>query len=129
MTITDRNAPATDPGAKKQMDPKTRTMIAGGALLVCLLIGGGIIYWLLFASSPRGKRSVQVKPEEQAAAVRTPTIRMQPQRRDVPGVIKADGEWIVRSTTGEMRLSDKAKGAGEPMFRFPDGLKLPPEQV
>ncbi|MEA2708454.1 MAG: hypothetical protein QOF78_1055 [Phycisphaerales bacterium] len=128
MTITDRNA-AADAPAKKEMDPKTRTMIAGGALLVCLLIGGGIVYWLLFASSPK-RRVVQVDPQAQAAAPRgTPMIRTQPQRRDVPGVQKVDNEWIVRSATGEMRLNEKAAGAGDPTFRFPDGLKLPPEQV
>ena len=126
MTITDRNEPETP--AKKQMNPQTRTAIAVGALLACLVIGGGIVYWLLFASSPRGKRSVQVKPEEQAAAVRTPVVRMQ-QRRDIPGVVKVDDEWIVRSTTGEMRLRDKASSAADPVYRFPDGLKLPPEQV
>src|SRR5829696_9196500 len=116
MTITDRNEAETAP--KNQMSPQARTAIAVGALLACLVIGGGIVYWLLFASSPRGKRSIQVKPEEQAAAVRTPPIRMQ-QRRDQPGVMKVDNEWIVRSTTGEMRLRDKASSAADPVYRFP----------
>lgn len=125
MTITDRNAPA-EPG-QQGMSPQTRTAIAAGGLLLCLLIGGGIVYWLLFASSPK-RRVVQVDPQEQAAAAR-PTVRMQPQRRDQPGIHKADDEWIVRSITGEMRLSDKASKAADPTYRFPTGLKLPPEQV
>jgi Spy/CpxP family protein refolding chaperone len=125
MTITDRNAP--DAPAKAAIDPKTRTIIAVTALLACLLIGGGIVYWLLFGSSPK-RRVVQVDPAEQASAAR-PNIRMAPQRRDVPGVVKTDDEWIVRGTTGEMRLKDTAASAAEPAFRFPDGMKLPPEQV
>jgi hypothetical protein len=126
MTITDRNAP--DAPANKGMDPRTRTIIAVTALLACLLIGGGIVYWLLFGSSPK-RRVVQVDPAEQASASRSPGIRMAPQRRDVPGIVKTDDEWIVRGSTGEMRLGNKAAGAGDPTYRFPDGLKLPPEQV
>ena len=126
MTITDRNAP--DVPAKTGMDPKTRTIIAITGLLACLLIGGGIVYWLLFASSPK-RREVKVDPEQQAAAARTPNIRMAPQRRDVPGIVKTDDEWVVRGTTGEMRLKDKAASAADPAYRFPDGMKLPPEQV
>jgi len=125
MTITDRNAP--DAPAKTGMDPKTRTAIAVTALLACLLIGAGIVYWLLFGSSPK-RRVVQVDPAEQASAARG-TIRMAPQRRDMPGIVKLDEEWIVRGTTGEMRLKDKAASAADPAYRFPDGLKLPPEQV
>jgi Spy/CpxP family protein refolding chaperone len=125
MTITDRNAPEAP--AKAQMDPKTRTAIAVVALLACLVVGAGIVYWLLFGSSPK-RRVVQVDPAEQAAASRAP-VRMTPQRRDVPGVIKTDDEWIVRSNTGEMRVRNQAKSASEPSYRFPGTLKLPPEQV
>lgn len=125
MTITDRNAPAETP--KEGMTPQTRTTIAVVALLACLLIGGGIVYWLLFGSSPK-RRVVTVDPKEQAAAMRGPVMNVR-QRRDGPGIIKNDDEWIVRSTTGEMRLRDKAAGANDPVYRFPDGLKLPPEQV
>jgi Spy/CpxP family protein refolding chaperone len=126
MTITDRNAP--EQPATQGMDPKTRTAIAVTALLACLLVGAGIVYWLLFGSSPK-RRVVQVDPAEQASAARTPTLRMAPQRRDVPGVVKTDDEWIVRGTSGEMRLKNNAASAADPMYRFPDGLKLPPEQV
>src|SRR5688572_4094253 len=126
MTITDRNAP--DAPAKQGMDPKTRTAIAVVALLACLVVGAGIVYWLLFGSSPK-RRVVQVDPAEQAAAARNPTIRMAPQRRDVPGIVRTDEEWIVRGTTGEMRMRHNAGSAADPAYRFPDGLKLPPEQV
>ena len=125
MTVEYRNP--TEPVTKPGMDPKTRTMIAAGALLVCLLVGAGIVYWLLFGSSPK-RRVVQVDPKEQAAAARQPMVRMQA-RRDVPGITRTDDEWVVRSVTGEMRVRDNAKGAGEPTYRFSDRLKLPPEQV
>ena len=126
MTITDRNAP--EASAKAAMDPRTRTIIAVTALLACLLIGAGIVYWLLFGSSPK-RRVVQVDPAEQASAARTPNLRMPPQRRDVPGIVKTADEWIVRGTTGEMRLGNKAAGPADPMYRFPDSMKLSPEQV
>ena len=125
MTITDRNEVA--PAAQSGMSPKTRTTIAIVALIACLLIGGGIVYWMLFGSSPK-RRVVTVDPQEQAAAVRGPVMAVR-QRRDIPGIVKVDDEWVVRSTTGEMRLGAKAAGAGDPVYRFPDGLKLPPEQV
>jgi hypothetical protein len=128
MTIEYRNPDSAAAAADKQMTPKTRTAIAITALVACLLIGGGIVYWLLFGSSPK-RRVVQVDPQEQAAAVRTPVMRMAQPRRDVPGIVRVDDEWIVRSQTGEMRLRDKAAGAADPVYRFPEGLKLPPEQV
>jgi Spy/CpxP family protein refolding chaperone len=126
MTITDRNETAAP--AKNEMSPKTRTTIAVTALLACLLIGGGIVYWLLFGASPK-RRVVTVDPKEQAAANRTPVMNVRQQRRDAPGIMKVDEEWVVRSTSGEMRLRDKAASAADPVYRFPDGLKLPPEQV
>ena len=126
MTITDRNEkPAT---LEYGMSPKTRTTIAVTALLACLLIGGGIVYWMLFGSSPK-RRVVTVDPQQQAAASRTPVMNVRQQRRDMPGIMKVDEEWVVRSATGEMRLRDKAASAADPIYRFPDGLKLPPEQV
>ena len=125
MTVEYRNP--TEQVANPGMDPRTRTMIAVVALVACLAIGGGIVYWLLFGSSPK-RRMVQVDPQQQAAAVRTPVYQAR-QRRDAPGIIKTDEEWVIRSTTGEMRLRDKAASAAEPTYRFPDGLKLPPEQV
>lgn len=128
MTITDRNDAAATTPPKNEMSPKTRTAIAAVALLACLLVGAGIIYWMLFASSPK-RKTVKVDPQEQASAVGRPMIRMQPQRRDLPGVTKADDEWVVRSVSGEMRVGEKAAGAAAATFRFPNGLKLPPEQV
>lgn len=128
MTITDRNDAAAA-AARNKMSPATRTAIAVVALLACLLVGAGIIYWMLFASSPQ-RRTVQVDPAAQASAVGgRPMIRTQPQRRDVPGIHKADDEWVIRSATGEMRLRDSAAGAADATYRFPGGLKLPPEQV
>jgi len=127
MTITDRNEAPTTP-ANEGMSPKTRMTIAVVALVACLLVGGGIVYWMLFGSSPKGKRSIQVDPQAQAADPRA-TIRMAPQRRDAPGITKVDDEWVVRSANGEMRLRDKAASAAEATYRFPGGLKLPPEQV
>jgi hypothetical protein len=127
MTITDRNE-AAPTSAKNEMSPQTRTAIAVVALVACLLIGGGIVYWLLFGSSPRGKKSIQVDPQAQAAAPRA-MVNVQRVRRDMPGITKTDDEWVVRSTTGEMRLRDKAASSADPTYRFPDGLKLPPEQV
>ena len=126
MTVEYRNP--TEPVTNKGMDPKTRTAIAVAGLLACLLVGAGIVYWLLFGSSPK-RRVVQVDPAEQAAASRNPTIRMTPQRRDAPGIVRTEDEWIVRGTTGEMRMRHNAGAAADPAYRFPDGLKLPPEQV
>src|SRR4051812_46233971 len=127
MTITDRNE-AAPTAAKNEMSPQTRTAIGVVALVACLLVGGGIVYWLLFASSPRGKKSIQVDPQAQAAAPRG-VINVQRQRRDAPGITKTDDAWVILSTTGEMRLRDKAASAADSTYRFPGGLKLPPEQV
>ena len=126
MTVEYRNP--TEQRANEGMSPKTRTTIAVTALIACLLIGGGIVYWLLFGASPK-RRVITVDPKEQAAANRTPVMTMRQQRRDAPGITKIDEEWVVRSTSGEMRLRDKAASAADPVYRFPDGLKLPPEQV
>jgi hypothetical protein len=126
MTIVDRNEPTPTP--QTGMSPKAKQAIAVGSLLACLLVGAGIVYWLLFASSPKGKRSVQVDPAQQAPA--RPQMQMRTaQRRDVPGVWKQDSEWVVRSATGEMRVKAGSASAADVIFRFPDGLKLPPEQV
>jgi len=124
MTVEYRNPEQT--AANPGMTPKTRTAIAVTALLACLLVGGGIVYWLLVGSSPKQK-TIQVDPAAQAPA--RPQMNVRVQRRDGPGITKNDDEWVVRSATGEMRLKDKAASAAEPIYRFPDGLKLPPEQV
>jgi Spy/CpxP family protein refolding chaperone len=124
MTVEYRNA--TEPVANAGLSPKTRTAIAVTALLACLLVGGGIVYWLLVGSSPK-KQTITVDPKDQGPAARTPVVMRQ--RRDAPGITRNDDEWVVRSATGEMRLRDKATSSAEPAYRFPDGLKLPPEQV
>jgi hypothetical protein len=126
MTVEYRNP--TEQRPNEGMSAKTRTTIAVTALIACLLIGGGIVYWLLFGASPK-RRVITVDPKEQAAASRAPVANMRMQRRDGPGITKVDEEWVVRSTSGEMRLRDKAASAADPVYRFPDGLKLPPEQV
>ena len=122
MTIEYRNS--VEPGAKTGMDPKTRTAIAAGALLVCLLVGAGIVYWLLVGSSPK-RRVVEVDPAKQAPA--RPEMRMA-QRRDVPGIHRTNQEWIIRSNDGEMRVRHNAASATDATFRFPRGLRPPPEQ-
>lgn len=123
---TDHRSPATP--AKTGMDPKTRNLIGVGALVFCLLVGGGIVYWLLF-SGPSHK-TIKVTPEQQAAAGATAMQRqVQMARREVRGVFEQDGEWIVRGTAGEMRFKSGSPNAAAATFRFPEGLKLAPEQV
>ena len=123
MTITDRNAPA-EPQQRPGLTQQQRTLIAAGGLLVCLLVGAGIVYWLLFGSSPK-RKTVQVDPAKQGPAARE--IRV-PQRRDVPGIYQAGDEWVIRAQQGEMRVGKGAARAADPRFRFLQ-LKLAPEQV
>src|SRR5687768_13659397 len=110
------------------MTAAQRQTIAIVGLVVCLLIGGGIIYWLLFATSPK-QRSVKVDPTAQSADAPggRPMIRTPP--RPPQRVTKEDDTtWQVRGSSGAMRVTvDGAAVKLEPYYPGRDFLT--PEQV
>ncbi len=128
MTITTSTDPA--PPDKKQLTPQQRQAIAITGLALCLIIGGGIVYWLLWGGAPK-KRTVTVNPSAPVPG----NIRYQQavqRQRDPRGITRDGGDWIVRGMTGEMRVTADAgtlDNDSAMRFRYPDGLKLPPEQV
>ena len=125
MTIVDRNEAPTPP--QSGMSPQAKQTIAVVALVACLLVGAGIVWWMLKGSSP-SRRTVSVDPAKQAPAGPQMNVRMAQSRR-VPGAWKDGDEWVIRSQTGEMRVKAGSAKSADAAFRFPDGLKLPPEQV
>jgi hypothetical protein len=115
----------TDPAAsaKPPLTPQTRQAIIVAALVGCLIVGGGIVYWMLFGSSPK-RRTVEVDPSKQTIVAPRPQARIRP--REPRGVMREGNDWVIRGTTGEMRVPPNPDGV---TFRFPEGLKLPQDQV
>jgi Spy/CpxP family protein refolding chaperone len=111
------------------MSPKTRTYIGVGALLFCLIVGGGIVWWFLFGSGPK-KRTVTVDPAQQTAGLPGGQMRMAPRPRDLKGVNKlSDDTWFVRGDSGAMRVSKAPNGTYDLKFTLPNGLNLSREQI
>ena len=80
MTITQRpKSPLPVEYQPKGLSPKARTTIAIAALALCLIVGAGIVWWLLIGSSPK-RRTVAVDPAKQrlglgqACMARVPAI-------------------------------------------------------
>src|SRR5262249_5604830 len=65
--------------------------------MVCLLIGGGIVYWFLFGSSPT-RREVAVDPNQ--------PVRLGGRRMPTPRVNKTGAnDWTVRGDAGILRVT------------------------
>src|SRR5215213_9754767 len=129
MSITQRpKTPVVEAEPKpKGLSPQARTYIGVGALVLCLIIGAGIVWFFLFGSSPK-KRQVMVDPNQQAAALPgVPGIRFVPrQARDQRGVNKlGDDAWYVRGETGSVRINrNAAAGTYNLNYSLPGGLGL-----
>jgi hypothetical protein len=134
MAITQRpKTPVVETEPKpKGLSPQARTYIGVGVLALCLLIGGGIVWFFLFGSSPK-KRQVTVDPNQQASALPGgPGIRFTPrQPRDQRGVNKlGDDAWYVRGETGSVRINrNAAAGTYNLNYSLPGGLGLSREQI
>jgi hypothetical protein len=118
MTIT--------PVEKKGLSPQTQKWLGISLLLACLLVGSGIIWFFMFAASPR-QRSVTVDPKQQSIGVqgRLPTDRS---ARQMPGVHRLDGStWLVNGSSGSLRVVKQKQGY-QFNFGFAQGI-VAPEQV
>jgi hypothetical protein len=117
---------STSTAEKKGLSPAAQKWIGIGALLACLLIGAGVVYFLVFGASPR-KRTATVDPKQQSAGV-DGRLPMDLSRRDMPGVHRLDANtWSVRGQTGAMRVI-RQKDQFQFAFDFGRGF-VPPEQV
>src|SRR5690242_12489182 len=108
---------------KKGMDPKTQQAIAVAALIVALIVGGGIVYWFLFGSKPSA-RTVTVDPKQQTMVN---AGRMARPPRPTNGVESTgDNAWQVRSPSGTVNVTKD--GSGPYNFVYSFSIKLPADQ-
>jgi hypothetical protein len=122
MTVTQANkSRSPSPGPKKGLSPKARQWIGVGGLIACLLIGSGIVYWLLVGASPK-RRTVQIDPKEQTNNLAGRGGRVQ-RPRNMAGITqRGDKDWVVRSNTGLMVVRKNEAGADTFNFAYPGGL-------
>jgi hypothetical protein len=132
MTITQRpKSPVPVEYEPKGLSPKARTTIAIAALALCLIVGAGIVWWLLIGSTPK-RRTVSVDPAKQGAMIMPgPNFRMAPPRpRDTRGVNRnGENDWFVRGEVGAVRITKNAAGAYDLLFVTPRNLDLSREQI
>ena len=133
MAITQRpKSPVVEAEPKPRgLSPQARTYIGVGGLVLCLIIGAGIVWFFLFGSTPK-KRQVTVDPSQQAAALPGgPGVRFNPrQPRDQRGVNKLnDNNWYVRGEIGSVRINRAAGGTYNLNYSLPGGLGLSREQI
>ena len=83
------------------MSPGTRQAIAIVALVLCLLVGVGIIYWFLHGPT---QRTLTVDPKEQTDVNGRQMARIQPRRPPQAVVKDDDTTWTVTSHDGRMRV-------------------------
>jgi hypothetical protein len=109
MTQIEYKKPATP------MSPQTRQAIGIGGLVLCLLIGGGIVYWFLFGSTP-SRREVAVDANQ--------PINMRGRQMPTPRVSKTGAkDWAVRGDAGMMRVTQTGSGNDYKFnFGFQTGL-------
>jgi Spy/CpxP family protein refolding chaperone len=109
------------------LTPQQRTAIGVGVLVLCLLIGGGIVYLFLFGSTPK-QRSITVDPAQQSAGMAGgPMVRPQPRRQQF--IYKEnDSTWIARGTAGAMYATKEGNGWKLEPFH-PGRDFLTPDQV
>jgi Spy/CpxP family protein refolding chaperone len=106
------------------MDPKTQQAIAVVALIVALIVGGGIVYWFLFGSKPSA-RTMTVDPKQQTMV--NANMRLARPPRPTNGV-ESTGEnaWQVRSPSGTVSVTKGAGGIYNFVYSF--AVKLPNDQ-
>ena len=91
------------------MSPQTRQMIGIGGLVLCLLIGGGIVYWFLFGSTP-SRREVTVDANQ--------PINLRGRQMVMPRVNRTGAnDWSVQGDVGVMRVTQAVAGK-ENKFNF-----------
>ena len=84
------------------LTPQMRQAIGVGVLILCLLVGGGIIYWFMFGSAP-STAEVSINPNA--------PVRMQGRRMPTPRVIStASNTWSINGDAGAMRVTHGADG-------------------
>ena len=98
-----------------------------GALVAALLLGGGIIYWFVFASGPRTKQ-VKVDPKSPGALVGRGGMTRMPQLPPAAIEKTDDNNWIVRGNTGGMRVQRGATGKFKFNYFFAS-FRPPPEAL
>ena len=117
---------ATSLAEKKGLSPDAQKWIGVGAVLACLLLGAGIVWFFLVGTTPR-ERKVTVDPKLQSAGVegRLPGDRS---RLDWPGVHRLNPtRWQVTSKTGILYVVKEKQGYRF-SYDFTRGF-IPPEQV
>jgi hypothetical protein len=83
------------------MSPQTRQAIGIGALVLCLLIGGGIVYWFLFGSTP-SRNEVAIDPNQ--------PVNLRGREMPMPRVSKTGAkDWAVQGDAGVMRVTQAGK--------------------
>jgi hypothetical protein len=121
--ITSSNVKAVE---GKGLSPEAQKWIGVGALLACLLVGAGVVYFLVLGSAPR-KRTVTVDPKQQSMGV-DGRLPIDVSRRDMPGVHATGADsWLVRGKSGGMRVV-RQKGEFKFTFDFGRGF-VPQDQV
>jgi len=134
MAVTQRpKSPIQPAGAPvdyepKGLSPKARNYIAVGVLAFCLIVGGGIVWFFLFGSSPK-RRTVAVSPSQQTVAM--PGMRYAPQPpRNLKGVNKLGNDrWLIRGDAGSLMVVNKGGGSYEFQPLAPKDLGLSTEQI
>ena len=116
----------TSTAEKKGLSAEAQKWIGIGALVACLLVGAGVVYFLVFGSAPR-KRTASVDPKQQSMGV-DGRLPIDLSRREMPGVHRIDpNTWLVRGKSGAMRITRKSD-AYVLTFDFGRGF-IPPDQV
>ena len=112
---------------RQGLSPKTRNYIAVGVLAFCLIVGGGIVWFFLWGSTPK-RRTVAVDPGKQTVA--PPGMRFAPQPpRNLKGVNKlGNNQWLIRGDAGSVMVVSRG---GSYEFRPvpPKELGLSREQI
>jgi Spy/CpxP family protein refolding chaperone len=95
------------------MSPQTRQAIGIGAMVLCLLIGGGIVYWFLFGASP-SRNEVNIDPNQ--------PVNMRGRLMPTPRIQKQGPIWTVTGDAGVMRVMQDKSGGNNFSFGFQRGV-------
>ena len=127
ISISTEPAPASAPA--EGMSQKQRQMLAVGGLVLCLIIGAGIVYWLLFGTSP-SQRQVKVDPQQQTGDMNNRAqVRFTPRRPPQLITKEDDTTWRANGTSSSMIVKQRNGGGFDFTLRNTSGGFLNPDQA